>query len=818
MINGHYEWAGRLAEEGFVLLKNQNECLPFQSSVKKIALFGSGARHTMKGGTGSGEVYSEKVSTVEQGLKDEGYEIVSESILSRYDAVIANERNTYEKTIKGIAAENSGKALIYFMKTPFQNPEFPEVTEEDIAACPADAAVYVLTRNCGEGSDRKPEAGDFNLTEREIKTIRLLAEKYPRFLLLLNVCGPIDLGPVQRMPGSTAFLLMGMAGCAGGNAIARVISGKVTPSGKLAATWPKHYADIPFYNEYASLNGDICDSYYKEGLYVGYRYFDTFGKRVGYPFGFGLSYANFQIALLGAEQVGEKIKLSLSIENGSDDFPGKEVVQVYVSKPTDLMDHPSKELVAFQKSDVISPGGKQDMSIEIPISRLRSYNENTSSWILEKGEYLLSVGNSSDHIWGIASIIVPEEVTTEQCCKLACCKTLQDELHATDLLKKEQESANSISLNLDVSKSVIAKPDGTTSYQDLLPNDSSIHDLATLCVGSARYSMDSLNAIGNQSKMIPGAAGETTGELSSKGIAPVSMADGPAGLRISPDVYIKDGEYFEDKSTNPLFRLLFPESDKKMDLTGYTKLDHHTTALPTETLLAQSWNPDILYEAGDLVGREMEKIGVDILLAPALNIQKNPLCGRNYEYYSEDPLLSGIYAASFVNGVQSHPGKGVSIKHFAANNQETNRHYNCSHVSERVLREIYLTGFEYCVKHSNPFTVMSSYNLIGGVHVANSHELLTTVLREEWEFSGLVMTDWGATGHVVSSEGQKYDTSLSAECIHAGNDLIMPGSLHDIEDIENAVNTGRLSLVDIKTCASRVLHLVDCCRKENPRE
>ena len=340
-------------------------------------------------------------------------------------------------------------------------------------------------------------------------------------------------------------------------------------------------------------------------------------------------------------------------------------------------------------------------------------------------------------------------------------------------------------------------------------------ELAELCVGTARGGFGSASTIGAASTACPGAAGDKTSILlETRGVPNLVLADGPAGLRLSK-TFVADA----DDNVIPglgesamggieqLFGMVPPE--RPADAVDYYQ---YCTAIPIATMLAQSWDLAVVEEAGDIVGEEMEEFGVTLWLAPGMNIHRNPLCGRNFEYYSEDPLLSGLCAVADTQGVQKHPGCGTTIKHFALNNQEDNRSHNNAHCSERAIREIYLRGFEIAVKESHPLSLMTSYNLLGGVHTANHYGLLTSVLRDEWGFDGIVMTDWGTTGggDMNPAADSKYGFSDPALCIKAGNDLVMPGSQEDVDGILNALNS-TLTMAELQSCAKRILALILRC-------
>jgi beta-glucosidase len=343
----------------------------------------------------------------------------------------------------------------------------------------------------------------------------------------------------------------------------------------------------------------------------------------------------------------------------------------------------------------------------------------------------------------------------------------------------------------------------------------SVEELADLCVGTLRS--DEGSVVGNASYTVPGAAGDTTGSLKeSRGIKNMILADGPAGLRLQPVFKTKlDGTMIPGGDILGEIVQPFPEDLNEDEVITYYQ---YCTAIPIGWALAQSWNMELLEQIGDMVGEEMEKFGIDLWLAPALNIHRNPLCGRNFEYYSEDPLVSGKAAAAITKGVQRHPGKGTTIKHFAANNQEDNRYFTNAHISERALREIYLKGFEIAVKESQPLSIMTSYNLINGIHTANRHDLLQAVARDEWGFEGMVMTDWYTSQDVPGLTGTatpKYPISASTGCIFAGNDVQMPGCRKNVDDIVRAVKNGEtidgyhISLEDLQFCAGRVIDAVE---------
>ena len=763
----HKSLAAEIAAEGMVLLKN-NGCLPLDKETKSIALYGIGARQTVKGGTGSGDVNTRSFVSVEEGLESSGFEIITKELLDEYDAVLCKERDNYNKSIQALSEKGVMTALGAMLGKPFKAPDMAKIRFADCEKFKAEFAVYVLSRNSGEGADRKNEKGDYLLSDNEISDISLLSENYQRLVLLLNVGGVIDISPVYDK--ADAVLLIGQAGIGAGSATADILSGKTTPSGKLTATWAKKYEDYPCAEDFTK--GDIWNTEYKEDIFIGYRYFDRNRIKPMFPFGFGLSYTNFVTEIKDIEQSDNTVTITLSVMNKGNKFSGKDTVQIYVRQPKGIKEKAKKILVAFAKTKILAPNESEILSLFFDINDLAVYDEELSAWHIERGEYEVYLGDSSDNLTLVSRVnlddkIIPLKKITE---------TFDEEIEA--------------------------------AIQNL-----SVENTVNLVVGNARTSLTDFSVIGNASKSIPGAAGETTDMLEKYGIGHITMADGPAGIRINPKVYKKDGLYINNPKEDPVLSLVLPEKAQNVDLSGTETEYRYCTALPCETMLAQTWNTDLLFKCGDIIGKEMEFFGIDLWLAPGMNIQRNPLCGRNFEYFSEDPFLTGKCAAYITKGVQSHKNKGVTLKHFACNNRENNRNYNNSIISERALREIYLKGFEICIKESGPMAVMSAYNLINSVHCSNSYRLLTEILRNEWGFDGIVMTDWYATQDLSGNNDKPYGASDAALCIKSGNDLIMPGSEKDIDRILEALKNSTLTEEELRLSAKRILKVIRRCGK-----
>ncbi len=831
----------RAAAEGMVLLEN-NGVLPISAEVKSIALFGAGARRTIKGGTGSGDVNSRSVVSVEQGLLDAGFTVTTSGYLSRYDEKVESARLAYVEKLKAAAEKNEGGSLwLAFFNDPFAAPDIDVPTAEEIEATRADAAVYVLARNSGEGKDRVPGEGSYDLTEAEKASIQTLAEAYGNLIVALNVGGVIDTKFLRAQKGVGALLLMSQAGSVGGWALADVLTGKSVPSGHLTTTWAENYSDYPNAENFSHMNGDLDDEYYTEGIYVGYRYFDTFNVRPAYPFGYGLGYTDFSCRAERVTLEGGLLQVRASVTNIGKYHPGQEVAQVYVSAPRGRLSKPCQELRGYAKTKLLPPGGQETLSITVPVSSLASYEEERAAWVLEAGEYVVRLGVHSRKTSVVAVLTVPQEIITEKTVNL-----LQPDSPLTELTplatpwrspSELSEIAAAPRITLDVQAIATrtvsystpmadlprAKVDRTLTAADVLAGRAtldelvsqlSVEEMAELCVGTGRGGISGSAPVGAASTAVPGAAGDTSSRMiGDRDIRNMVLADGPAGLRLLKSFQTdRDGMVIPGKSAPlPGFDDLMLGDEPEVPRDAITHYQY-CTAIPIATLLAQTWNLQLIEEMGDLVGGEMEEFGVTLWLAPGMNIHRNPLCGRNFEYYSEDPLVSGLSAAADTRGVQKHAGCGTTIKHFACNNQEDNRMHVNVHVGERALREIYLKGFEIAVRTAQPLSIMTSYNLINGTHAANSRELLTAIARDEWGFEGLVMTDWGTTGSLLQAgEKLKYGNSHAAGCVKAGNDLTMPGSQRDVDEIVRAVGAEEgsvpypLTMGELQSCARHIL-------------
>ena len=835
----HMNISRELAGECMVLLENDG-ALPLKET-GKIALFGNGVRRTVKGGTGSGDVNSRSIVNVEEGFKNAGFTVTSGSWLDKQGEMLDKSKGEYLEWVKAEAKKSSRSEFIIQFDHPYSAPTPVLITEEDCKEADTDVAVYVIARNSGEGSDRYNREGDYLLFAEEKKNLEMVAAHFKKTIVILNIGGVMELSGVKAIPGINAILLMGQLGNIGGDALADVVTGKVNPSGKTVDTWAKNYMDYPSSAKF-SHNGSVHDEEYEDGIYVGYRYFDSFGVEPEYCFGFGRSYTDFSLQIDGVEAAGDRVQVRATVQNTGSVYAGKEVVQIYYSAPQGRMDKPYQELAAYHKTSLLKPGESEAMILTFAIKEMASYSEADAAWVLEKGDYVIRVGSSAGNTEVAAVLTLAEEVKTQIGKNLFPLDIQLKEIKPDTTAAKTAYEKNSEGLGRvyhgSIQSSCIKAEhmvyqgkreeyktdrEKKLTVQDVKNGDCTVEELvaqltveemADMCVGTLRAGEG--NVVGNASYTVPGAAGDTSSILKvSRGIKNMILADGPAGLRLQPHFKTtKEGKLLPGGSVmGDSFEPFDPDINED-EVDNYYQ---YCTAIPIGWSLAQSWNTELAEWAGDMIGAEMEQFGVDLWLAPAMNIHRNPLCGRNFEYYSEDPLVSGKIAAAITIGVQKHKGKGTTIKHFAVNNQEDNRYFVNAHVSERALREIYLKGFEIAVKESQPLSIMTSYNLLNGIHTANSYDLLQAMARDEWGFDGTVMTDWFTSQDMPEITGKfqpRYPISSSVGCIYAGNDIQMPGCRKNVDDIVEAVKTGRemdgfrITLADLQFNTANIIRVV----------
>ena len=793
----HKTAAKNIAAQGMVLMENKNNSLPISAKKgTKVALFGQGVYNTIKGGTGSGAVNQRDNVTIQQGFENAGYDIVDTDLIDQMQALWKSDGgNTSGGGIWGSTWVNERK---------YADVE-GAMDKVDAAAEQTDTAIYVISRNSGEFRDRTATKGDYFLSEDEEANLAVLGQKFDNVIVVLNVGGIIDTKFFDQTEGLDSMLLMSQAGMTGGDALVEVLNGTVNPSGKLTDTWPVNFDDNPSSATFANNDGNTAQEVYNDDIFVGYRYYDTFGKEVAYEFGYGGSYTKFAMSTQSVTADKDKVTVKVKVKN-TGTVSGKEVAEVYFSAPEGNLDKPYQELAGYAKTDELAPGESQVLTITYDTTEMGSYDTDKAAYVMEDGDYIIRVGNSSRNTHVAGKISVAEDTITEQYSNLMVPVTenpnvADDEKYPTlepmttegavsitydgeadeiaaastiavdftgykapEIIKENEDVDVYVSDTTETQYLKAENKDGATgeisrvekgnknssdytvTYNEHVKKfdgDFSKNTLADVAIGSismeqfvSGLTLNELAELVNghsNDKTVQGVAGSTW-RNDVKGFTPVNLSDGPAGLRITQSYKDGDQTYYQ-----------------------------YATAWPIGTLLAQTWDTDQIYAYGEGVGEEMEEFGIGCWLAPGMNIHRNALCGRNFEYYSEDPVVVGITGTAATLGVQSNKGVGVTIKHYALNSQETNRNSENNTVSERAIREIYLKGFEAVVKQAQPMAIMTSYNQNNGRPAADDYDLCTAFARDEWGFQGMIMTDWGGGQSVPMYE------------MHAGNDLVCPG-------------------------------------------
>lgn len=721
--------ARQAAAEGIVLLKNEKQTLPIRKE-DTVAVFGRMAINYFGVGYGSGgDVQRPYLVNLMEGLTNASVKI-NEKLADIYKEWTSIPKNQPDEGFWG--------------HWPMSFPEMP-LTEDIVkeAAKESDIAIVVIGRAAGEARDNILKKGSYYLTDLEIDMLNRVTKAFDKVAVVMDCGNIIDMSWVEDYKDRIgAIVYAWLGGMESGNALVDVLTAKVNPCGKLTDTIANSYKSIPSVSDF----GNRRYNNYTEDIYVGYRYFETFApEKVLYPFGFGLSYTTFDM-LTSAEIIDTKINLNITVTNTGNN-PGKEVVQAYLSQPQGLLGKPSKVLVGFAKTDELQPDESRNICIKFDLFDFASYDESgiiecKSSFVLEAGEYKVFVGNSVRNNKEVISKVLQEAIVTKQLSEVLAVK--KDKVFKRLVNRKGQKAYEDVpTVTTDLKQRILdnlpkdipytgdkgikfdAVISGRYSTRDFVAQLSP-QELDDLSHGEGQMNSP-LGIIGNA-----GAFGGVTESLRKKGIPPIITADGPSGIRI--------------RKTCSL--------------------------LPCGTALASTFNKELIRELYSLLGEEVKYYGIDVLLAPGMNIHRNPLCGRNFEYFSEDPLLSGYIGAAFVKGLQS-AGVSACPKHFACNNQERNRNSHDSRISERALREIYLKNFELMIKESNPDTIMVSYNKINGIWSHYSYELATSILRKEWNYKGLILTDWWMQS---DSSPEFPDIINDAYRIRSQVDVLMPGA------------------------------------------
>ncbi len=787
-IEGFGTYCRAAAAEGAVLLKNEGNMLPLKKE-EMVSVFGRCQFETYRSGTGSGGAVNVPYAVnIYDAMKASGDFTINEEL-----------EDIYREWLKEHPFDNGGGG---WAAEPWHQKEMV-ITEKlaEQAGRKSSKAVFIIGRTAGEDKDYANEAGSYLLTPEELENLRVLTTYFKQVAVLLNVSNIIDMSWVNNPSYKDhicSVLYIWQGGMEGGNAVADLLSGKVSPSGKLTDTIAESLADYPSANDF----GDTVRNFYTEDIYVGYRYFETFcPKKVLYEFGFGLSYSKFDIKILGAETVAEKVagkavRITVCVTN-TGGCKGKEVVQVYVQAPQGALGKPVRELKAFAKTKELAPGEKQEITLHIPVKSLASYDDSgvtghKSCYVLEAGNYIFHVGNS---VRNTQTADVDKKGAFEVK-ELCVTETLQEALAPVEDFSRIRPVKADESGVYEVAREAVPKQtiDLKQRIKENLPKQLEITGdcgIRFSDVLSGKEKLDTFIAQLNKEelativrgegmsspKVTPGTAsafGGVSDRLYEYGIPVACCADGPSGIRM--------------------------ESGLK------------ATQLPIGTLLACSFNIPMMEELYVMEGKELVANQVDTLLGPGINIHRYPLNGRNFEYFSEDPYVTGCFAAAVTRGIKKG-GSFATVKHFAANNQETARHTADSVVSERALREIYLKGFEIAVKEGEAASIMTSYNPINGHWTASNYDLNTTVLRKEWGYEGIVMTDWWASVNDVIEGGKQNHHSLSS-MIRSQNDLYMVVNNNGAEinamgdDLLEALDNGKLTIGELQRSAENICRFI----------
>lgn len=772
----HTELSKQAAKEGMVLLKNESNLLPFEKGTR-LAVFGKASADYVKGGGGSGDVTVSYTVSLDAGLKAlSDYVSVYEGLSNFY---CKNVRDQYEAgTVPGMTVE----------------PEVPADLLKKARAY-TDTALITICRFSGEGWDRTSsydngvesgepmwkaaqkvfERGDFYLSDAEQRMVDTVKAAFPKVAVVLNVGGVVDTKWFAEDPQIQSVLMAWQGGMEGGAAAAELLCGIGNPSGKLADTFAKTLEDYPSsYNFHESQ--DYVD--YTDDIYVGYRYFETIpgaAEKVVYPFGYGLSYTTFRWELESVDETDDgTITVRAEVTN-TGDKAGKEVLQLYGSAPEGMLDKPSKILLAYAKTRLLQPGENQLLTLTCKIEDLASYDDlgvlYKSAYVLEQGAYRFYLGTSVRATEELGFIHTEDDMrVTEQLSECLAPSSLPKRMRADgsfeelptrpahdpdsdDLMSKEEKlRLDGVSPdaraykgwclwnNKDWRMQFDQVADGTVTMDEFVAQLSD-EELAHLLGGQPNTGAANTFGFGN---------------LPECGIPNFMTADGPAGLRIQPECGVC------------------------------------TTAWPCATLLACTWNPDIVYAVGEAGAKEVKENNIAIWLTPAINIHRTPMCGRNFEYYSEDPYLVAKQAGAMVRGIQSQH-IAATVKHFALNNKETNRKDSNSRVSERAARQIYLKAFERIVKEAKPWCIMSSYNIVNDYRASENHDLLEKLLRDEWGFDGVVTTDWWTMGEHYKE-------------VNAGNDIKMASG--NPENLLEALHKGLLKRETMECSVKRLLSVL----------
>ena len=750
------------AVEGTVLLKNDGT-LPLKKGAK-VCLFGLGAGEFLFGGGGSGKVFTDRLVSLDDGLAEAAAE-----------GSIAYFKPTAD-FYKGVIDELFGKMRKKYPKNvdfaswrrEYRMP-MPDLPRElyDQAKAFGDTAIFCLSRYSAEGDnggDRTGGKGDFYLWDNEKELLDRLCRDFDRVIVVINSCGPVSTLEYAQNDKIGAVLYPLYGGSVAGEALVDILLGKRYPSGHLQHTLAKEIGDYPstagFHDEERYVN-------YTEDIFVGYRYFETFApQKVVYPFGFGLGYTQFALEATQGALEKNTVRVSVNVKN-TGDFAGKEVVQLYLTAPQGKLGKAKKVLCAFGKTKELKPGEETTLKLSFDIRQFGSFDDLgkvvKSAFILEQGEYTVHLGNNARDTKQCLSFILDQDVICRRCKEYMAPRDLPERLTADGTMEKLPKAEKLLHKPKGyklkaaaTAKFPLAQALAEDRLEEFLANLTD-EDLAEFLYGHPMMNGSNTNGIGLRPRR----------ERHDVMVVPlVPTADGPAGLRIR-----------EGRGVTP-------------------------TYFPCGSTLAQTWNLTLIEKVGRTAAREVKENNIGIWLAPGMNIHRSPLCGRNFEYYSEDPLTTGLVAAACVKGVQSQH-IAATIKHFCCNNRENDRRLADSRVSQRALREIYLRGFEIAIKKADPWALMTSYNPINGEQASKNWEAINGILREEWKYDGVVMTDWRALSNIE-------------EELHAGGDVKMPELTTTFYehapahcDLPKMITDGEVDRGAVLAAVRRVLKLMD---------
>ena len=768
-----------LIPEGMILLKNVNKTLPLTKN-DKVSVFGRCQINFYISGTGSG-------GSVNVPYR---YNLI-DGLLENHIKINEELLNVYKNWIEMHPFDNGGGL---WAGEPWNQEEMPISLDEIKKAHErSNKAIIIIGRTAGEDKDYKDERGSYRLTLKEKKLIEDVSKTFEHVILLLNVSNIIDMNEFINLP-IDSIMYIWHGGMEGGRGVADALSGINPPSGHLPDSIVK---DIKLYPS-DSTYYDYDKVYYEDDIYVGYRFFNTFNKEaLLYPFGYGLTYTTFEQRVIKAEVIGETINVEIEVTNIGE-YKGKDCVQIYLSAPNGLLGRPDKELVGFKKTKMLNPNESETLKLSFNLRDFKTYDDlgvtgNKSCYVLEKGSYKLYLGEDS---LNVNEIIFNEPIEVKSTIAVDKCNAISAPSESIRRVKRDNNNQLSYERinkqNIDIKNRLYAGISGKTQYRgdlgyrliDVKNNKCSLDEfisqltnehLAMLVRGEGMCSP----------KVTPGVAscfGGVSEELIEKyGIPLVCTSDGPSGMR----------------------------SDVGLE----------ASLIPIGTLLASTFNDAIVEELFTYVGQELNGYLVDSLLGPGVNIHRHPLCGRNFEYFSEDPLLAGKMAASISRGL-NRGGSSGTIKHMCCNNKEENRNHLDSIVSERALREIYLRPFEIAIKEGGFRSIMTSYNLINGFHASSSFDITKIILRDEWKYEGIVMTDWWALINDVITKGEENRQDL-ASMIRASNDLYMVvdnfGAVRNSsnDNILEALKNGSLTRFELATAVNHILNFILKSNKMN---